>query len=112
MVKVLLDSSLTQESEGRDYIVDRVIKYLEETKKCHSYIEIEKPKNPEEEEIAKLLFSDYLDKPIRYSWIKESDSPEPVLLVSPVLDKLDKINLDFRSYDWDATITVEPDYIS
>ena len=112
MVKVLLDSSLSLDSEGRDYVVDRVIEHLETTGECHSYIEIEKPQNPEEEEIVKVLFSDCLDKPIRYSWIKESDSPEPTLLISPVLDKLDEINLEFTSYDWDASITVEPDYIN
>lgn len=107
MVNVLIDSTLVKDSMGRDYIIDKVIKHLEKSKKCHSYVLIEKTDLNEAEE----LFGDNVDKRIHYSWFKSVAESEPILLISPDLDKMDKKEIDFKHFENDSNILAKPDII-
>lgn len=111
MKTVLIDKSLDRETWGRDYIIDRVIGHINKSKKCHSYILINKPETEDEKEEATSLFGEEnLGKRIFYSWICQED--KEMLLISSLLNKYDKIDIEFGCYECDTEIKVEPDKLN
>lgn len=108
MNTILIDRTLDRDTMGRDYIIDKVISNLNKTKRKHSYILIRKPENEEEKDEAISLFGEEnLGKRIYYSWIRQED--KDLLLISGLLNRYDKIDIDFGCYVNNSEIKVEPD---
>lgn len=91
--RILVDKIICGDTAVRDEIIERIIKHLNKTRNCHSYI-----------------INSEAHTRVYYSWILDCDK-RPSLMISPRLDRYDKIDIEFMEFSTGLEISVEPDNI-